>query len=167
MLGSSGHLLRPSEGVRASYSACLPPEHTTNHHVKVIANLAFTTATGENPHTFTYAPGKTAVNELHEVSSLPSIQYLNVRHKKVAIGLQVIVWEWKLCMSPCSICAFDASMLFRVIAHLDVVMHFCGCVLNVVLDHCLFWSSFAREGRRITGLGSQSVRGTVQLPRSA
>ena len=82
MLGSSGHLQRPSAGVRASYSACLPPDHATNRHVKVIANLAFTTSAGENPHIFTYVPGKTAVNELHEVEPLPGNRRLDIGHKK-------------------------------------------------------------------------------------
>lgn len=61
MVGPSGQHTRPSAGILASYTRCLPEDHENNAHVKTIA-VALHTHSCNGAHAFIYEPGYTAVN---------------------------------------------------------------------------------------------------------
>lgn len=55
MYASSGHIRRPSNNTLASYTACLPADHSENTHVKTIANMDYVSPNSfENPHFCSY-----------------------------------------------------------------------------------------------------------------
>ena len=55
MYASSGHIRRPSNNTLASYTACLPANHSENLHVKTIANMDYISpGSYENPHFCAY-----------------------------------------------------------------------------------------------------------------
>ena len=60
-LATSGHLTRPAAGVLASYTACLPPTHPVNSHVKSMVN-AHHVVEMVCPHCASYEGGHFAVN---------------------------------------------------------------------------------------------------------
>ena len=66
IFGSSGWLQRPPGGTLASYTACLPRNHSENLHVKTIAHTRHTLRAGADPHHFVYAEPYYAVNEDRE-----------------------------------------------------------------------------------------------------
>ena len=60
-LSTSGHLTRPAAGVLASYTACLPPSHPHNTHIKSIVNARHAVDV-VCPHSASYEEGSFAVN---------------------------------------------------------------------------------------------------------
>ncbi|CAF3356945.1 unnamed protein product [Rotaria socialis] len=62
--GSSGHLTRPTAGVRKSYFKCISDESNPhNTHIKTISNTAYFLGMDGNPHTVLLNKGKTTVDE--------------------------------------------------------------------------------------------------------